>query len=714
MERDSSERASTAIIERKTAPIDETAAVGSTSPRKPREAAVKANRAIKSATNRKKKAADIIPVSEKLPAPQSFLIATPAEASTSAEYPPLPDLTAILDSNSEPEEFSTPAKEGSRSPIIAPSANGEPPEEPEEPDEPITSTVPKPIQRKKMSSHTSLSLPEASKLKGAENYQQWKDKVINIAKSNGIAKFLHEKSRTKKPQEVDEWDDDVKEEDLKKWQDWETGESQMKLAITLNCKAGPLGHTQGKSTALDMWESLQHQYEGSGTVLEYNAIQTYVSMKYDDYTSLEKFVVAFKLSIAKLDALEIAPPQQWNPVMFIAACSERWPIWAERQRSNLRSATTKAKKAEITLESLIEDITDEARANSSSSIISGQALYGNKSNSANNGNRKKGGGGGGQKSKQQLAADARPDCKHCKQPKPFHPPQDCYVVNKELRDAYEKKNGKPPVPYFKRQAENNGIKKGGGAHNKKKNSGNDDSEDEIFGNPVFPCLDPCSSDRAGGSAFFTSRNKKRWLYDTGASEHVCNDLSKFTTYVARDDLPFISTVGGPVRPLGKGTCTINSLKSNGSVRVLECYNTLYMPQSPVNLYSGLKLNKLGGYQRGNMLLTSSDKEICAVDDKLFILEEASEPSVYVTGHALPAAIEKAPIDIELWHRRMCHAGFQAIRDTQGSVVGMKFKETKTGRTRVCAPCEKGRPVRKTNKKSARPRPTKALQELSEA
>ena len=98
----------------------------------------------------------------------------------------------------------------------------------------------------------SLNLPDATKLKGADNYQQWKDKVTNIAKSNWIAKFLHEKSRTHAPKELDEWDNNASPTELKRWQDWDAGERQMQLVITLNCKPGPLGHTTGKATALDM------------------------------------------------------------------------------------------------------------------------------------------------------------------------------------------------------------------------------------------------------------------------------------------------------------------------------------------------------------------------------------------------------------------------------------------------------------------------------
>ncbi|EKD11974.1 hypothetical protein MBM_09837 [Drepanopeziza brunnea f. sp. 'multigermtubi' MB_m1] len=344
--------------------------------KKPKEAAVKANLAIQQTINKKRgKAAEELPASEK-----PSLVPEPGISSSPLRYPTLPDVGSSpyvaatlpevfpfprsfpeadkgeLSSSSE-DEFTTPSKKiPSRSLARSVDSEPPPPPSPPSPPEPLTTIIP--IRRKKMSSH-SLNLPEASKLKGGENYQQWKDKVINIAKSNRISKYINPKSRSLIPMEVDECDDTVKAEDLQRWLDWDTGESQMKLAITLNCKAGPLGHTQGKATALDMWEALQHQYEGSGTVLEYNAIQTYVTAKYEDFSSLEQFVMAFKTSITKLEALDIAPPAQWNPVMFIAACSEKWPMWAERQRSNLRMATTKNKKAEITLESLIEDITDE-------------------------------------------------------------------------------------------------------------------------------------------------------------------------------------------------------------------------------------------------------------------------------------------------------------------------------------------------------------------
>ncbi|XMA15320.1 hypothetical protein WAI453_008111 [Rhynchosporium graminicola] len=83
------------------------------------------------------------------------------------------------------------------------------------------------------------------------------------------------------------------------------------------------------------------------------------------------------------------------------------------------------------------------------------------------------------------------------------------------------------------------------------------------------------------------------------------------------------TVNGPLRPTGIRSCTIKAIKTDGIVRILECYNTLYIPQSLVCLYSGSKLNKLRGYLRSSVLYTSKEKEIYIIDEDLFIIEETS-------------------------------------------------------------------------------------------
>jgi hypothetical protein len=169
-----------------------------------------------------------------------------------------------------------------------------------------------------------------------------------------------------------------------------------------------------KDTALEMWRALPQQYEGSGSVLKYNSIQDYVHLKYENFSSLDTFIIAVREAIDKLESLQCPPHDDWIPVMFIASCADKWPTWVERQRSLLRSLDHR-----ITLDSRIDDLTDEAR--SKSTPTGSNALYGNKS---------QGTGKGKNPSKDKKNGD-RPSCPHCTMPKPRHSPQDYLENNKE-------------------------------------------------------------------------------------------------------------------------------------------------------------------------------------------------------------------------------------------------------------------------------------------
>ncbi|CZT01164.1 uncharacterized protein RCO7_14031 [Rhynchosporium graminicola] len=90
--------------------------------------------------------------------------------------------------------------------------------------------------------------------------------------------------------------------------------------------------------------------------------------------------------------------------------------------------------------------------------------------------------------------------------------------------------------------------------------------------------------------------------------------------------------------------------------------------SLVYLYSGSKLNKLGGYLRSSILYTSKEKEIYIINKDLFIIKETSG-------------------------------------------VSMKFIELKTRRTRFYVLYKKGRPIRKVNTVSAYARPARSIDKI---
>ena len=103
----------------------------------------------------------------------------------------------------------------------------------------------------------------------------------------------------------------------------------MKIIIKLNVKSTPIQMLAGYKLTHKMWVTLQTQYEGTRAVLNYNAIELYMKIKYNDYPDLKYFIIAFKKAIKKLANLDISPPELWHPILFIMALFNAWPIQAE-------------------------------------------------------------------------------------------------------------------------------------------------------------------------------------------------------------------------------------------------------------------------------------------------------------------------------------------------------------------------------------------------
>jgi hypothetical protein len=69
------------------------------------------------------------------------------------------------------------------------------------------------LNNTKMSNVTGLYLPDRIKLKGKENYQQWKEKIVNIAKSNQLGKYINDKCIP--PLKIDEFNPKADQDALK-------------------------------------------------------------------------------------------------------------------------------------------------------------------------------------------------------------------------------------------------------------------------------------------------------------------------------------------------------------------------------------------------------------------------------------------------------------------------------------------------------------------
>ncbi|RDW88085.1 hypothetical protein BP6252_00117 [Coleophoma cylindrospora] len=130
-----------------------------------------------------------------------------------------------------------------------------------------------------------------------------------------------------------------------------------------------------------MWKALQEQYEGKGFNIKNQAFTELLHLRYGDYDNVSKFIIRFKSVKNRLDTLEFKLPEEAYVIIFIEAMNEKFPTWAQRQRSNARAKFP-------SLDDLIHDITDEARDTPQYENAQGRkAMYSNKPSKGKNKNR---------------------------------------------------------------------------------------------------------------------------------------------------------------------------------------------------------------------------------------------------------------------------------------------------------------------------------------
>jgi hypothetical protein len=138
-------------------------------------------------------------------------------------------------------------------------------------------------------------------------------------------------------------------------------------------------------------------------------------------------------------------------------------------------------------------------------------------------------------------------------------------------------------------------------------------------------------------------------------------------------------------------------------------DVLYMPEFPVNLFSGVKLYMADGYLKRHAMYDKDNVELAQIDTsstgmRLVLFKEHSK--------AYPAALQQAKLSEGLLHRRLAHVSFETLRKTLKVTYGYDKpppENNNLGVTILCDSCEKSRPVQ-TIRRTA-PQVTEPLAEI---
>jgi hypothetical protein len=197
---------------------------------------------------------------------------------------------------------------------------------------------------------SGCQLPEKQKLQGSKNWNTWKSSIRIYFQLLDIEPYFEDEITYKSIPTIQK--------------------TQALLIIRQNLTEEPLSLIFDKTDPFDALSTLSASYQGTGPVLRQQLYLEFHGIRFEYYNSLNEFISAFKGYISKLSNVGAKIDDIDQKTIFIAALAASYPIWADRQRSALRTTSPP------TLDSLINDILDENRR--SSDIQMGNSFYTNK------------------------------------------------------------------------------------------------------------------------------------------------------------------------------------------------------------------------------------------------------------------------------------------------------------------------------------------------
>lgn len=180
-------------------------------------------------------------------------------------------------------------------------------------------------------------------------------------------------------------------------------------------------------------------------------------------------------------------------------------------------------------------------------------------------------------------------------------------------------------------------------------------------------------------------SRKKWLADTGSSQHICADTSYLISYRPYDRTQrayeYETSNGQRGRAIGQGTAKISFLLDDGHLNDL-IFDCEVDPSGPYNLFStGLALRMMDiGYNDINLSLQN-------LHTKTIIGHAYRENDVPFLRLA-PPTIQMAAISPMIAHQRLAHAGLPKQQANQ-SALGDEIK----GPEFHCAACKQAKSKR---------------------
>ena len=392
---------------------------------------------------------------------------------------------------------------------------------------------------------------------------------------------------------------------------WEAATAALALVLLATVPQSLYESVSDLPDVADQFDTIVARFRDQGVTEECSIWADFFKLRAHECNTTITFVDKFKAGLAKLSQIKDCKLTDRQSVFqFILAIDTSYPDYARQRRADLRDN----KLPDIS--KMCAELLDEARrddpikaAYSSTKQQSGgdsnnhngtRGRGGQRGGGLGRGNRggrggsDRGNGRGGNQNSNGNSSRSNAERAHCKLCNRTH-----YGAGDDCWYTYPHK---ATPEWRERNAELLKSKKdGANAATVKDNSG----DSSFAGGLCFaatttavrktPVIDISDTVRelAGRGEYHD-----RLILDTGATDHLCNDHSKFVSFDKASYYATINTGAGPISVTQKGTIMVTVLCSDGSSQQVSFTNVLYAPQMFVSVLSHSQLREKHLYYHG--------------------------------------------------------------------------------------------------------------------
>ena len=187
---------------------------------------------------------------------------------------------------------------------------------------------------------------------------------------------------------------------------------------------------------------------------------------------------------------------------------------------------------------------------------------------------------------------------------------------------------------------------------------------------------------------------RKWIIDSGATCHMCNDESMFEDLKCAEDAQEIQVGDGyKVKACGKGNIRLKVEVSEGMNKNCMLYGVLYVPDLSYNLVSVAKAVKAG------MLVLFEGNKCKVVNNKSIVIATATKiGNLFYLNIIDEEAHENAQIvmkhvetnEEKLWHSRFGHLGMDNMKKLVKNELVNGLKYNISNSEGFCEPCVDGK------------------------